>query len=306
MLSDNAASVGGSDLQPDLQNRVEALIKRFEARLSELQKRNRLPRSAMRPLLPGSILCGVIGAQVFVGYHPQLGLPTIIYQSLRSDRPDVEISSLDYYRLINSVYGVDACIVKLNLDWELQPDIDYILDKVCRSVATQELERSHEHMLGSTVKNDSIFGPNIYPIQNDLVFVLMPFSDPINEIYEGFIRPAIQSKGLVSRRADEIASNNAIMTDIWKSICEASLVVADMSTLNPNVMYELGLSHALGKETILLYDEGASTTFPFDLTHIRRINYRNTAMGGAQLKRELAETIESVRQKLELKAIKTS
>jgi hypothetical protein len=59
-------------------------------------------------------------------------------------------------------------------------------------------------------------------------------------------------------------------------------------------MYELGVAHTLGKETILIYQRGAEIKFPFDLAHIRRIEYENTALGGRTLEEELKATIEHV------------
>ena len=64
--------------------------------------------------------------------------------------------------------------------------------------------------------------------------------------------------------------------------------------MNPNVMYELGMAHTLGKETILIYQRGGDIQFPFDLAHIRRIEYVNDALGGKRLVEELRATLSSV------------
>jgi hypothetical protein len=101
--------------------------------------------------------------------------------------------------------------------------------------------------------------------------------------------------GLVCKRADDIKSNRAIMQDIWKSICEARIIIADMSNLNPNVMYELGIAHTIGKETILLYQKtNQELRFPFDLSHIRRIEYENTMTGAKALESNLSLTLDNV------------
>ena len=68
-----------------------------------------------------------------------------------------------------------------------------------------------------------------------------------------------------------------------------------MTNLNPNVMYELGVAHTLGKETILLYQRSAEEIkFPFDLSHIRRIEYDNTVPGARALEQELSLTLENI------------
>jgi predicted nucleotide-binding protein len=124
----------------------------------------------------------------------------------------------------------------------------------------------------------------------------MPFASDLTSIYTTLVKPTVEDPrfGLVCRRADDIKSNKAIIQDIWKSVCEARLIIADLSGLNPNVMYELGIAHTLGKETILIYQRGENPKFPFDLAHIRRIEYANDAIGGMKLVDDLRATLESV------------
>jgi hypothetical protein len=115
----------------------------------------------------------------------------------------------------------------------------------------------------------------------------------MDENYRSVIKPSVEAEGLLCRRADEIVSNRAIMQDIWRSICEARIVVADLTGRNANVFYELGIAHTVGKETILLaqHDE---QRFPFDVAHIRRIFYENTASGGQRLRQTLGQTIREI------------
>lgn len=168
----------------------------------------------------------------------------------------------------------------------LEPAVQDIID---RSIA--EFEMSNKISAFSP-----IFGANSYPIQDNLVFVLMPFQARLDTIYTSIVKPAIESElKMICRRADEITGNNPIMQDLWKSICEAKLIVADLTGFNPNVMYELGISHTLGKPSLLLYqEEGATAKFPFDLAHIRRVNYKDSAAGGAKLRADLVASIRSM------------
>lgn len=69
-----------------------------------------------------------------------------------------------------------------------------------------------------------------------------------------------------------------------------------MTGLNANVMYELGIAHNLEKETIIIYQRGEYIKFPFDLAHIRRIEYEDSAIGGTVLVKELESTLASVLQ----------
>ena len=102
-------------------------------------------------------------------------------------------------------------------------------------------------------------------------FVLMPFREPFNEYYPKIFRPALESAGFSVQRADDIYSTRPVMLDIQEGIVASDLVLCEMSGRNPNVFYELGLAHAIGKPAILV-----STTeedIPFDLRHVRVIHY---------------------------------
>ncbi len=150
----------------------------------------------------------------------------------------------------------------------------------------------------NTIQINPIFGPAKYEIQDKLAFILMPFEDKLTEIYNHKIKPTLEDEPFLfkCKRADDIVSNKSIMEDIWKSICEARIIIADITGFNPNVMYELGIAHTLGKTTIILCQKGEKT-FPFDLHHIRRIEYENTAIGGDSLTKSLSKTLDSVLDK---------
>lgn len=147
------------------------------------------------------------------------------------------------------------------------------------------------------VQINPVFGPASYSVDPRLVFVLMPFTPELTKIYQSIVKPSVESAefDLVCRRADEIKSSKSILHDVWKSLCEARFVIADLTGFNANVLYELGIAHTLGKETILIYQRGKSVSFPFDIAHIRRIEYENDATGGKHLENELKETLRVVR-----------
>ena len=121
----------------------------------------------------------------------------------------------------------------------------------------------------------------------------MPFGGRFDEYYQLVIKPAIETTTLRPRRADEIYGTNPIISDIWRGIWTARLIVADVTTKNPNVNYELGLAHALGVPTILITQRMEDV--PFDYRHRRCIPYD---VAGAkwqdELQNRLVKTIEVV------------
>lgn len=121
-------------------------------------------------------------------------------------------------------------------------------------------------------------------------FVLMPFRDELNPVFEDHILPTCEGLGLHVSRADRIFSTRPIMDDVLQAVRESHFIIADLTDSNPNVFYEVGLCHALGKDVILITQLPDA---PFDLRHIRRIFYEYTPRGMTQLSDRLSRTIES-------------
>lgn len=129
-----------------------------------------------------------------------------------------------------------------------------------------------------------------------LVFVLMPFreewSDRIwNEHIRVYLDVKVNGQKLQVSRADEMYGQD-VMEDVFESICGASLIVAECTGRNPNVLYELGLSHALGKRTVLLSQNRDDV--PFDLGRFRVCIYQDNSSGYPVLKNFLRETVREV------------
>lgn len=102
-------------------------------------------------------------------------------------------------------------------------------------------------------------------------FVLMPFEADFEDVYTDLIVAPLQEAGFEVSRADSLLNQRNILADVVAGIARADLIVADVTGLNPNVMYELGLAHALGKRTVMITQEIAS--LPFDLRPYRANEY---------------------------------
>jgi hypothetical protein len=108
-----------------------------------------------------------------------------------------------------------------------------------------------------------------------LVFVLMPFAEEFTDVWTLGIKPTVEKMDLSCRRADEFLHNRDIMQVIRDNIHHARLIIADMTTSNPNVFYELGYAHALNKHVLLITKDRDSV--PFDLRNINNIEYKHAA-----------------------------
>jgi hypothetical protein len=80
----------------------------------------------------------------------------------------------------------------------------------------------------------------------------MPFTSELGPIYEDHIKKVIVDLRLTVGRADDFFSAGSIVQEVWSAIKAASIIIADCTGRNPNVFYEIGISHTIGKDTILI------------------------------------------------------
>jgi hypothetical protein len=142
-----------------------------------------------------------------------------------------------------------------------------------------------------TVVTKPYFGlPDSNPEPHD-VFVAMPFRENLRPIWEDHIRKAVAAVGLTVARADDFFTADSVIRDVWNAIFHSRAVVADCTGRNPNVFYEIGLAHVLGKPVVLITQE--SDDVPFDLRHIRYIQYEYTPRGMEIFETRLMETLRT-------------
>lgn len=122
----------------------------------------------------------------------------------------------------------------------------------------------------------------------------------LDETYNKIIRPAVESSNYQCVRADEILDSGIIDRSMYALLYTAELVIADISTYNPNAIYELGMRHALKPYSTIIIkeDEGKN---PFDLNHNRILSYKHL---GSEITKE--EATKSIRQLKDLISVITS
>lgn len=125
----------------------------------------------------------------------------------------------------------------------------------------------------------------------DTCFVMQPFAAPLGEYYVSIYQPAIEKAGLKAVRADdEIFGTGKVIDQVWSGINAARVLVAELTTRNANVFYELGIAHALRKPVILISSNKQDV--PFDIGHVRVIYYDvSDPFWGTRLIEKVAENI---------------
>lgn len=129
-------------------------------------------------------------------------------------------------------------------------------------------------------------------------FVITPIGDdgsPTRRATDGLlgaiVRPTLEAMGFDVEAAHEIAESGAITAQIVERLVSVDLVVANVTGLNPNVMYELAIRHARGTPVVVLAERG--TKLPFDVSADRAVFFTHDLAGGEELKPELRSACEA-------------
>jgi len=137
-----------------------------------------------------------------------------------------------------------------------------------------------------------IFRYRNFDLDINQAFILMPFSeDWSNRIWKKIIKPTVEESGIKAIRADDLYGYD-IIEDIWHGINSSLFVIADITGRNPNVFYELGISHTIGKPVILLTQN--ANDIPVDLNRYRHIIYQDNYDGYETLTVSLKRTIQEI------------
>jgi hypothetical protein len=130
-------------------------------------------------------------------------------------------------------------------------------------------------------------------VKYNLVSVMMPFLMEFQDVYTT-IKSSCHSTNLECNRVDDIWKNSVIIQDIFDLIYSSSIVIADLSGRNPNVLYEVGIAHTLGKHVIPIVQN--IDDIPYDLRHHRALEYCNNNEGRTELKNGLESRLETLKE----------
>lgn len=206
---------------------------------------------------------------------------------------------------INRVRSVGR---NFQIDYTLDPDIPGIPNAKLEAMAadldvtTFEFQRTHW-----AIKDVDLFKvllkrgagerprPKVFQladqIDDELVSVMMPFDAAYNGVYEA-LQAVAHEVGMRCQRADDIWEADAVIQDVASLISRARVVICDLTGRNANVFYETGIAHTLGRDVILIAQNGGDV--PFDVGHIRHLRYLNNGEGRIRLQQEVARRLRTL------------
>jgi len=129
-------------------------------------------------------------------------------------------------------------------------------------------------------------------IDHTLASAMMPFDAKFDTVYK-IIQQAAESVDMECRRADDIWVNPEIINDVVGLIDKSHIVICDCTGQNPNVFYEAGIAHTLGREVIFITQ--SKSDIPFDLGHLQYITYLDNAEGRVALTEKLQSRMKTIR-----------
>ncbi|WP_417612755.1 hypothetical protein [Parasphingorhabdus sp.] len=182
-----------------------------------------------------------------------------------------------------------------------------LADLTREMVATRERWEDANHLLISGQRNQSGIvsnkavdvdsflkpygiNPDAIHADDDKIFVLTPFSNEEKPVYET-IKSVCSNAGFLVTRGDESRAEGDILPQIIAGIISSQIVIANISSRNPNVFFELGIAMALGKPTLLVSD--TLSDVPFDLQSRRIIVFKELADLKTSLTAALLQTVRS-------------
>lgn len=230
-----------------------------------------------------------------------INLPTLVMPELQDSRSrqvarvghveGLTLVGRDYrFRFVpNSAVPAIASDRIENVSRFLQID-DWEFNRTHWAVKNIDLYRVlHELVLDQALTPQVFRLPVEVATEQDLVAVMMPFDARFANVY-ATLQQAVAESGMRCYRADDIWLNNHIMDDVISLIWRARVVIADLSSKNPNVLYETGIAHTLGRKVIQIAQ--SMDDIPFDLRTIRSVTYLNNGEGLKFLKAQVVERLK--------------
>lgn len=131
-------------------------------------------------------------------------------------------------------------------------------------------------------------------VQKNFAVCLMPFHKRYDKLYTA-IKNACKQSGFVSVRSDDKFVSGDILKYTIELILQAQIIIAVIDGRNPNVFYEIGMAHSLGKPVILVSNMSESQSVPFDVRNKRLVMYN----GANDLEERLSYCINSFKENSE-------
>lgn len=215
-----------------------------------------------------------------IEYEAVVGVPPIAPDVLEEASWELDLGK-------NELYRTHWALKSPNLD-EALIEANVLPEDVAARIAGRTSQEEGDRVATETLITPSVFRVPSEPRDAQLVSVMMPFDQGFLPVWHA-IRLAGAQVGLICMRADGVWDDSVLVQDVFSLLWKSAVVVVDFTGRNPNVMYETGIAHTLGRAVVPLAQSGDDV--PFDLQHHRYLHYSVDAPGLAELETNLAKRL---------------
>lgn len=292
MMHDGARSRGGA-MPTELQENIDRLLDEFMAEVDTISQDRHLQKGIVRSQLPCDMLAVVDKDNLYVvaQLRSENRTSTYIYNPDASWTPQKVLNSSQWEFGFN-----DPFLIRF--------PASLVIEKNERHEALMKIASEHidsEFMrftsLLSLLRTRPIFGPAPGAGSTRTVLLLIPSPEEPDKSSRAIIQAA-EATGLIVVLAEDIRRGKSAVREMWTSINEAWIVVADLTGPDPGVMYGLGIAHTVGKETILVCPIGSE--YLAGIPNTQRIEYEDSDSGRMKLQQALSEKLRILLEPMEM------
>jgi hypothetical protein len=138
-----------------------------------------------------------------------------------------------------------------------------------------------------------IFGPTPAPVDSQTALLLLPLQGIGGKVHQ-LIASAAERVGWQCLLAEDIRTGKSAVRELWISINQSRVMIADLTGEDPAVMYALGIAHTVGRDTILICPKGSKLLT--DIPRTRGLEYEEGEEGRKKLEEQLTEILDYMQQ----------
>lgn len=275
----------------DLIEKVDGLLDQFMEIVNNLVEERKIQSGIVRSQNPSSIVAVLDKATLYILAQHHAGALSTMY----THHPDMQISEQKAMSSARWEFGYEdpymIVFPAVVLDESERGRRD-ILRVIALAHVEAEVQRAINLM--SLMQIKPLFGHASYIVDDRTASVLVPLTDEGDDLYDEAVKPALERTGLIPRRAVEFDDDEDKLKAIWRDICRSRMVVVDLTGADPLVMYELGIAHTVGKESLVLCKRGHCPKFPSKLIQANFLEYDEGEDGIVELRAKMAEALQQM------------
>jgi len=224
-------------------------------------------------------IMGVFGAAIYLGVVTILKNIKELKYNEKERRVELEMMRHSYE---DKLYKISDQLTSSEKRWR---DVNHL---VLSSQKFSEFKQENEALKLTPYLKSVGLNSNDLKVDKDTIFILTPFHDRFKDVFNT-ISSSLNEIGLRTIRGDEEYIKTDLLRHIIKQITKSRILIVNLDGRNPNVFYELGIAHALGKQTILISSNLEEV--PFDLKSYKLVVYENQKELGEKIKIAVSQAL---------------